>query len=115
MQKTSTACAVTENGEDYISGMLGTSNMDRESQCEDDCTKYPWCKGIRKGRGLSGSGYQCQLLTPNNPGKIPGWLFINSGSWAEPNNWKNSNDTCFRCFIKTKKGEYGSNGIIGTQ
>ena len=100
VEKTAKACSVTLNHDDYISG-IHKSGVDR-NECEMECEKYPWCKGIQ----TSNSFNWCRLLTKENPEPISGWTFNNAGNWAEPDQWKNGINGNFKCYEKVKTGTY---------
>ena len=92
--RTCTACA--SHAWRYISGYQ--KQQISHVQCENECQKYHWCRGIRISGSLSQHFGKCRLLT-NHKTNLPGWTFYNDGNWVEPNNWKETGDvTCKSAF-----------------
>ena len=99
VEQTSSACSVSENGRDYISGVW--KKVADKNRCESKCRKYTWCIGI-----MIGSYGNCRLLTKVEPGPIPGWTADNFGNWAEPDQWKNGALSSYKCYEKIILGMY---------
>ena len=99
MKRTSKACAVTEDGSDFISGVI-RSGLDKFG-CETQCKKYSWCRGIMV------IGSHCRLLSKEQPDPIDGWSAKDwTGNWAEPAQWKNSNFPGVECYEKIITGGF---------
>jgi len=91
-EMTSQACCVSEDKYDLIGGIEkdGVSN----DECEDHCSKYDWCVGIR----AHDDDDMCRLLTPDDV-QLDGWTPTNENHWANPEDWKN----CFEEHVQTLK------------
>ena len=106
VERTSRKCSVTENGFDFISGMLrhGLNQI----SCETECNKYSWCRGVRFGSGIS-----CRLLSTEQPEPIDGWWFYNSGNWVEPAQWKNGASVdYYSCYEKITIGAFSIQSTV---
>ena len=68
--------------------------------CKIECTKYSWCRGIRRPV----SGNQCGLLRDQQSSTISGWENAYPLNWVEPDQWKNSGHNGYKCFEKVKRG-----------
>ena len=105
VEKTSSACTITEYDRNYISGYYIDGKEWNKSRCEKECDKYPWCRGI----GVKNEGGHCKLLgdLEQNPWQHPGWNQSNYGNWAEPDQWSKSPDKVdedYKCYAKYLTG-----------
>ena len=95
---------MTEDGDDYISGMQRTARWMDKSRCETLCKQHSWCRGIRFGRfvfvGI------CRLLSKKQPEPIDGWTAYDFGNWAEPAQWKNGRLPIYKCYEKIITGGF---------
>jgi hypothetical protein len=73
----------------------------QQTECETECGKYSWCKGIRISTGGS-----CRLLASLAPPPITGWNFYDLGNWVEPDEWKNGGASSYTCRAKKPTGVY---------
>ena len=111
VEKTSSACTITDFARNYISGYYINGTEWTKSRCETECDKYTWCRGIM----VKNSDYQvCRLLgdVEKNSMKTTQhwygeWTQVNKGNWAEPDQWSNSKDAAdndSKCYAKYLTG-----------
>ena len=115
-ERTSTACSKTFGDVDFISGVY-KNNVTLE-ECQQECTSYDWCVGIRMVDDWSTGAlvYQCWLLTSEEDewdsalealdSTLDGWESANEGNWAPADEWEESEDYSQRsqCYEKTELG-----------
>ena len=101
-ERTNSACTVTEGGFDYIGGLQNSDTS--QFACKLLCKTFPWCRGIRVSSSATSNG--CRLLTDQTQNIRTGWPHFNAGNWAEPNQWKESPISSYKCFEKILVGKY---------